>query len=76
MIKVTDVPGGVDLNISIDISEDNEILILNFETEDRCIKVGFSIQEAQLLSIMLGESVTSMLLNKMQLFPHPSENIH
>jgi hypothetical protein len=73
---IADETGGTNINISIDISENNEILILNFKTEDRCIKVGFNIQEAQLLSIMLGESVTSMLLNKMQLFPHPSENIH
>lgn len=66
----------VSLEINIELSDDNELITLEFKTDDRTISVGFNLQEAQLLSLVIGEKVSEALLKKMQLFPHQSENLH
>jgi len=63
-------------DIEIKIYTDNDLIILQFISEDRDIIVGFNLQEAQLLSLMIAEEVTAALLKKMQLFPDSPENIH
>lgn len=66
----------VSLEISVELSDDNELITVEFATDDKTISVGFNLQEAQLFSLAIGEKVTQALLNKMQLFPHQSESTH
>jgi hypothetical protein len=56
-----------DVNVNIDIDNENKIIVLTFFAEDKQIRVGFNIQEAQLLQLMMGEAVTALLLDKMQI---------
>lgn len=65
-----------ELNINIETDLEKELITLNFVSDDQHIAVGFNIQEAQLLAIILSETVTAMLIEKMQLFPSLPENIH
>jgi hypothetical protein len=64
------------LVIKLETSDDNETIILTFESEARKISLGLDLQEAQLLSLMLGEKVAAALLANMDIFPTPSEKIH
>jgi hypothetical protein len=65
-----------ELAVTIDTDDNYEIITISFVSQERNVSIGFGIQEAQLLSLMLGEAVTAALLNKMQLFPDPSDKIH
>jgi N-methylhydantoinase B/oxoprolinase/acetone carboxylase alpha subunit len=64
------------LEISVDISQDDELITLNFKSTERHIAIGFNLQEAQLLSLVLAETVTAALIRKMKLFPDPSKSLH
>lgn len=68
-----------DIIIDIELDEAEEIIKLRFKTSDRSIVIGFNIQEAQILSIMLHEKITEFIIKKMKLpdlFPPTPENIH
>jgi len=67
-------------NIIIDTDDIYENIIVtvidDINDPDQNVVMTLSLQEAQLLSIMLGEAVTTALLQKMQLFPDPSDKLH
>mgnify|MGYP000362645627 CR=1 FL=1 len=65
-----------DLEVFIDIDENDENILVEFKTDERTIKIGFSLQEAQLFQHALGEKIGEVMLRKLQLFPHQSENVH
>lgn len=66
----------IESDIEIKIYSDGDIISLQLVSDDRDIIIGFDVQEAQLLSIMLGEAVTTMLLEKLELLPASMEHIH
>ena len=65
-----------ELDITFETSEDNELITINFKSEDQTIAVGFNLQEAQILNVVLGETKAAALIKKLELFTDPSEKIH
>ena len=65
-----------ELDITFETSEDNELITINFKSEDQTIAVGFNLQEAQILNVVLGETIAAALIKKLELFTDPSEKIH
>lgn len=65
-----------DLELEIDTDENYEVITLSLKSENRTIVVGFNLHEAQLLSSMLNDAVTNLLLTKLGLAPLPPDIRH
>ena len=65
-----------EIEIEVDASEDHESVVLTFKVESRTLVLGLDLGEAQLLSTMLNDAVTGLLLQKMGLPPPIPETRH
>lgn len=60
-----------DIDVTIDTTVDLEVITLTFMSKDGEVKVGFSIDEAQMLVHYLNEAVSTIILRKLELAPVP-----
>jgi hypothetical protein len=65
-----------ELSLEIDTDEAYETIVLTLKSENRKIVIGFDLQEAQMLSSMLNDAVTNLLLSRLGLAPLPPGHQH
>ena len=64
------------VDIEIDADEKGDHIVLTIKISGRTLILGLEIQEAQVLTSMLHEATTTLLLNKLGLPSKPPETRH